>query len=99
VPEINPLDFAFQEVIPDHVLRGYHPQRHADEVSAGMFVGWVHAPAALLWSFREGEGQMTITTFKLAPEQGPVATVLLDDLIQGAGVAAAPSSRELMLQS
>ena len=81
LPETNPLDFAYQQVIPDHVLRGYHPQRHAEEVAAGMFVGWVHAPAALLWSFRQGTGRITITTFKLSPECSPVATVMLEELI------------------
>ena len=83
LPAINPLDWAYQEVIPDHVLGGYEPRPHAAEVSAGMFVGWVHAPAALLWTFRQGRGSITVTTFKLAPEDGPVATVLLEDLIQG----------------
>ncbi|HVS05049.1 MAG TPA: glycoside hydrolase family 2 TIM barrel-domain containing protein [Candidatus Dormibacteraeota bacterium] len=85
LPERNPLDFAYQEVIPDHVLRGYQPLRHADEVPAGVFVAWLHAPAALLWTFRQGRGEMTITTLKLSPECGPVATVLLEDLIQGEG--------------
>jgi hypothetical protein len=93
LPRTNPLDFAFQEVIPDHVLRGYHPQRHASEVSAGMFVGWVHAPAALLWSFAQGRGQMTVTTFKLAPEHGPIATILLEELIQGGQLSAERQER------
>ena len=93
LPAINPLDWAYQEVLPDHVLRGYEPQQHAAEVSAGMFVGWVHAPAALLWTFAQGRGRMTLTTFRLAPEDGPVATVLLEDLIQG-GAATDPALRD-----
>lgn len=51
---------------------------------------WVHAPAALLWTFRQGEGTVTVTTLKLAPESGPVATVLLEDLIQGRSVSVVP---------
>ncbi|HKG57982.1 MAG TPA: glycoside hydrolase family 2 TIM barrel-domain containing protein [Candidatus Limnocylindrales bacterium] len=84
LPARNPLDFAYEEVLPDHVLLGYDPVRHRDEVPAGMFVGWVHAPAAVVWSFRQGRGAVTVTTFRVAPESGPVATLLLERLIQQA---------------
>ena len=43
---------VYEEVLPDHVLLGYDPARHRDEVPAGMFVGWVHAPAAACSSRR-----------------------------------------------
>jgi Glycosyl hydrolases family 2, sugar binding domain/Glycosyl hydrolases family 2, TIM barrel domain/Glycosyl hydrolases family 2 len=89
LPVRAPLDFAYTEVAPDHVLLGYDPAKHADEVPAAMFVGWVHAPAALIWSFQQGAGSMTLTTFRLAPERGPVATVLLDDLVHMAAARAA----------
>ena len=84
LPQRAPLDFAYTEVLPDHVLLGYEPSRHNQEVSAGMFVGWVHAPAALEWRFAQGAGSITLTTFRLAPESGPVATALLDRLIHRA---------------
>ncbi len=87
LPHRNPLDFAYEEVLPDHVLVGYDPGRHRDEVPAGMFVGWVHAPAAIVWTFRQGRGAVTLTTFRVAPETGPVATALLERLIQGAASA------------
>ncbi len=82
LPERNPLDFAYEAVLPDHVLLGHDPVRHRDEVTAGMFVGWVHTPAALVWTFPQGRGAATLTTFRVAPESGPVATVLLENLIQ-----------------
>ncbi|MES1239806.1 MAG: hypothetical protein ABUL57_02990, partial [Chloroflexota bacterium] len=82
VPTRNPLDFAFQEVLPDHVLTGYDPARHVEEVTGGMFVGWVHSPAALIWGFPQGRGRIKLTTLHLAPESGPVATALLEGLIQ-----------------
>ncbi|HKF85568.1 MAG TPA: glycoside hydrolase family 2 TIM barrel-domain containing protein [Candidatus Limnocylindrales bacterium] len=85
VPERNPLDFAFEEVLPDHVLTGYDPVRHRDEVPVGMFVGWVHSPAALVWSFRQGRGAVTLTTLHVAPERGPIATALFEGLLQRAG--------------
>jgi hypothetical protein len=84
LPRRNPLDFAYEEVLPDHVLLGHDPIRHRAEVAAGMFVGWVRAPAALVWTFRQGRGAVTITTLRVAPESGPVATLLLERLIQHA---------------
>jgi hypothetical protein len=83
LPERNPLDFAYEEVAPDHVLLGYDPETHRDEVVAGMFAGWLRSPAALIWSFPQGKGRITATTFKLSPEAGPVASALLEGLIAG----------------
>ena len=80
LPWRAPLDFAYAEVLPDHVLLGYEPERHADEVPAGMFVGWVHAPAALVWSFAHGAGRVTITTFHVTPDGGPIAVALFHAL-------------------
>jgi hypothetical protein len=90
LPDRRPLDFAYTEVLPDHVLLGYEPVRHADEVSAGMFVGWVHAPAAIEWRFPQGAGSITLTTFRVAPEAGPVATHLLDRLLRRAAAGGRP---------
>jgi len=98
LPRRNPLDFVYEEVLPDHVLTGYDPARHLDEVTAGMFVGWVHSPAALVWTFPQGRGRITLTTLHVAPESGPVATALLERLLQTAATrtparAAIPSRR------
>ncbi|HEX2222522.1 MAG TPA: glycoside hydrolase family 2 TIM barrel-domain containing protein, partial [Candidatus Limnocylindria bacterium] len=82
LPDRAPLDVAYRQVAPDHVLLGYDPVRHREEVSAGMFVGWVHEPAALLWSFTQGAGLITLTTFRLAPESGPVASAMLQCLLE-----------------
>ncbi len=82
LPDRNPLDFAYQEVLPDHVLAGYDPIKHRDEAIAGMFSGWVHAPAALIWRFRQGAGSITLSTFRLAPARGPLAATMLEGLLQ-----------------
>jgi len=84
LPRRAPLDFTYAEVLPDHVLTGFDAAEHASEVSAGMFVGWIHAPVALAWSFPQGRGRLTLTTLHVAPESGPVATVLRDALISRA---------------
>jgi hypothetical protein len=81
VPDRAPLDLAYLRVAPDHVLLGYDPAAHREEVLAGMFVGWVHDPAALAWEFRQGAGTALITTFRLAPEAGPMASALLAALL------------------
>jgi hypothetical protein len=99
LPPRNPLDFAYEEVLPDHVLLGYDPVRHRDEVAAGMFVGWVHAPAAIAWTFRQGRGAVTLTTFRVAPESGPVATLLLERLIQQAAAADRRSSPRTLAEA
>ena len=92
VPVRNPLDFAYREVLPDHVLDGYDPARDRDDVVAGMFAGWVHAPVALVWRFPQGKGQLTLTTFRVAPERGPIATALLEGLIRHASAQAGPAA-------
>ena len=81
LPDRRLLDQAYEEVAPDHVLLGYDPVQHRDEVVAGMFVGWVHEPAALIWGFEQGSGSIVMTTFRLAPESGPVASTMLECLI------------------
>lgn len=84
LPHRAPLDFAYAQVLADHVLTGYEPMQDADDVFAGMFVGWVHAPAALIWrqSWSGSAIPIITTTLHLAPESGPVATVLLEALLQ-----------------
>ena len=102
LPRRQLLDFTFQEVTPEHVMIGYDPKVHRDEVPAGMFVGWLHEPAALIWTFGQGAGKVTLTTFRLSPENGPVATVMLEQLLQGSAAgldAGAQSSAEREIHS
>jgi hypothetical protein len=81
LPARAPLDFTFAEVLPQHVLTGYLPSLHRDEIFAGMFVGWVHAPVALIWTFAQGRGRLTVTTLPVARAKGPVARVLRSALV------------------
>lgn len=76
------LDLAFQRVLPHHVLLGHTDDRTWDDVSAGLFAGWVHSPAAITWSMPVGAGRLTVTTFHLEPGRGPVADALFAELVR-----------------
>jgi hypothetical protein len=76
------LDLAFHAVMPDHVLLGHPEEGPWDDVSAGLFAGWVHAPAAITWTLPVGAGRLTATTLRLGLGNGPMATALLDELMR-----------------
>jgi hypothetical protein len=79
------LDQSFQRVIPNYVLEGFSPADFEEMVYAGIFVGWVHKMAALIGVRRYGRGQVVLTTFRLLndrPGEDPVATTLLDGLVE-----------------
>ncbi|MCC6445240.1 MAG: hypothetical protein IT210_17485 [Armatimonadetes bacterium] len=58
------LDFGFQAVLPESVLEGFGSE-HRSDILSGLFVGWLHSPAALAVRFRYGQGAAIATTFKL----------------------------------
>jgi hypothetical protein len=79
------LDFSFDRLIPDLVIRGLNPEDFEQRVPAGLFVGWVHKPVGLIAVRTHGAGQVTLCTFRLlrdAPAADPVATTLLSALLQ-----------------
>lgn len=79
------IDHAFDRVIPRHVILGCNRLDFEARVHAGMVVGWVHKPAALIVERNYGQGRLVATTFRLladAPEADPTATTLLDGLIE-----------------
>jgi hypothetical protein len=78
------LDHAFDRVIPRHVVTGCNRLDFEARVHAGVFVGWLHKPAALIAERAYGQGRLLVSTFRLlqdAPGVDPTATVLLDSLI------------------
>jgi Glycosyl hydrolases family 2, sugar binding domain len=89
LPDGGLLGDAHGEIFPDHVLDGLDVAAPLDGVEVGLFSGWVHSPVALLAQFDQGSGQVIATTLQLAPEDGPVATALLEQLVQRALDAAA----------
>jgi hypothetical protein len=88
------IDHAFDRMIPDHVIAGCNTWDFRSRVHAGIVVGWVHKPAALIVERAYGRGKMVATTFRLlrdAPSADPTATTLLDALVE---LAVAPSAGE-----
>ena len=80
-------DLGFDRVVPRHVLTGFQPWEYEARVHAGVVVGWVHKPAVTIGERPFGKGKLTATTFRLcedAPGADPLATALLDALIETA---------------
>jgi Glycosyl hydrolases family 2, TIM barrel domain len=84
LPDGGLLGDAHREVFPDHVLDGLDVASADDGVRVGLFSGWVHSPVALVASLSHGRARAIVTTLRLAPEDGPIATALLEQLIQEA---------------
>ncbi len=84
IPTDGLVDFAFADLTPDCVITGMAPRDFASDVHAGMFIGWLQHPAALVGEARMGHGRVLISTFRLGAHVGvhPVATVMLRDLIE-----------------
>jgi hypothetical protein len=79
------LDHGFDRVIPRHVIAGCSALDFQARVHAGMVVGWVHKPVALILERNYGCGRMLATTFRLLEDPAggdPTATALLDGLIE-----------------
>jgi hypothetical protein len=74
---------SFSDVVPHHLLTGFRPWEYGSNVHAGIVVGWVHKPAAIVAEKRVGRGGVVATTFRLvreAPGADPVAAALFDAL-------------------
>jgi hypothetical protein len=83
------LDLSFDRVAPAHVLwASVRPWEYeAGIMPAGVVVGWVHKPAGFIMKRRFGRGMLVMSTFRLTrdpPGVDPVATALLDRLVQTA---------------
>ena len=91
------LDHAFDRVIPNHVIAGCNAWDFQARVHAGMVLGWAHKPAGLIVERERGGGKLVVTTFRLlegAPGADPVATALLDGLIELAMVGNGEPDRD-----
>ena len=83
IPTGGTVDFAFADLIPEQVIVGLSPRAYADDVYAGLFVGWLHHTAALIAERRFGSGRLMISTFLLHEQlqRNPVATIMVRDML------------------
>ncbi len=82
------LDHSFDRVFPHYVMTGFGDWDYQAQVHAGLVVGWVHRPAALIAERRYGRGRAVLNAFRIEPEtpaRDPAAAALLDALIELAG--------------
>ncbi|MBI3912394.1 MAG: beta galactosidase jelly roll domain-containing protein [Armatimonadetes bacterium] len=78
------MDFQYHQVVPEHVMLGWSQDREFEDIFAGMVVGWVHSPVALLAQCRWGQGRLLATTLRLenALSGDPVSTILLHNCLE-----------------
>ena len=79
------LDLSFSDVVPRHVMGGFAGWEFGGPVHAGIVVGWVHKPVALIAERAVGKGGLVASTFRLtgsAPGADPVADALFDRLLR-----------------
>ncbi len=84
LPTGNVVDFAFADLTPEHVIRGFAPRDFALDVYAGLFVGWLHKPIPTIARKRVGRGTLLVSTFRLAKnmETNPLAGYLFAELMR-----------------
>jgi hypothetical protein len=91
LPVENLVDFVFKGITAEHVITGANPLEFAQNVHAGLFVGWLHKPVSLVLERRIGRGRLLASTFRLRSEDGlphnPLAAHLLDAMIRGLAAA------------
>jgi hypothetical protein len=88
------LDETFDRVLPRHVISGCNLLDFQGRVYAGLVVGWIHRPTALLVERAYGKGRLVATTFRLfrdEPGADPMATELLDAMVALAAGPARPT--------
>jgi hypothetical protein len=95
------IDTTFDRVIPKLVVSGCNLLDFQARVHAGLVVGWIHKPVALVVERSYGKGRMVVATFDLfadSPNVDPTATVLLDALVRTAtrDLPGIPQARRLM---
>lgn len=83
IPTGGTIDFAFADLVPQHVITGLSPRDFAADVHSGLFVGWLHHVVALIAERRIGDGRLLISTYQLRKHLAdhPVAAIMLHDMV------------------
>lgn len=89
------VDLHFADLTPNYVLTGLSPHEFADNVYAGLFVGWVHQPVALVAERPVGAGRLLLSTFRLRDHVAthPLATMIVRKYLEWMGGRDVPASR------
>ena len=89
------IDETLDSVIPEHVITGCNLMDFQSRVHAGLVVGWIHKPVALVVERPYGKGRVLISTlrfFRDSTAYDPASLAVFDALvaqvlgIEGAGV-------------
>lgn len=78
------LDWAFERIVPNHVIAGCNVIDFHSRVHAGLAVGWIHKPVALAVERGYGRGKFVASTFRLfrdEPGRDPTAALVLRGLM------------------
>ncbi len=83
LPGSGVVDFTYRGLTPEFVLAGFSPQEFLTRVHAGMFVGWLHKPVALIGERAIGRGRLLACTLNLAAElpDHPLAAYLVNEML------------------
>jgi hypothetical protein len=85
------LGWEAASVTPEFAIGGLRPEDFQN-VTAGVFYGWLNSNRAYLAELRQGPGRMLLTTFRFQSYgQDPFATVLLDQILKAAAAASGTS--------
>lgn len=81
----NPLlEMEYASLMPDAIIVGMPAWGYGDRSWAGLALGWIHKPVSLLLKAPYGDGQITVTTFKLtatAVQENAMAQALLQGVV------------------
>jgi hypothetical protein len=78
LPGDGRLDFTFAPIIPQTVISSARLEDFEREVLAGLFVGWLRRPAALVQKMAVGQGTLLVSTLRMADNlvENPLAAAL-----------------------
>lgn len=81
LPSDRWLDFTCSAVIPETVIADVRTPEWEENVLAGLFVGWLRRPAALVLRFPLGQGELLVSTLRMAGQllQDPVAAYFFQE--------------------
>lgn len=79
VPGDGRLDFSFAPIVPETVISSTRVEDFADDVLAGLFVGWLRRPVGLVQRMGIGRGTLLVSTLRLGGlvDDDPSAAMLL----------------------